>query len=108
MPDVFFLPFTEDVADLPVSKIFEVDNTEYTYEIDYNETYDFYTLKITDANGDLVYSTKLLYGSNALHAINEAAGISSKIVPYDLTGLNTRIETSNFGDPVKLYVVEAE
>jgi hypothetical protein len=103
MPDVNYLPFNYD--ELPVSKIFAIDNTEYRYAIQYNSEFGFFTLTMIDENGDNIYSTKLLYGANAFHAIPETLGITSKLIPYDLTGLNKIITPDNFGVAVRLYIV---
>jgi len=96
-----YFPFTYE--DVPVKMVVTIDGKAYTYLIEYNESMDFYTLKILK-DDEVIYSAKLLYGNDCLHAVKDIC-INRRIIPYDAIGLFNRIEKDNFGKKVKLYAV---
>ena len=115
-----YMPYT--AREIPIAKVFEIENTEYTYLIERNDEHDFYTLTVMDAKDEVIYTTKLVYAGDALHAAHGGAsaarvtddgsaaaghsrlGIGARIVPLDYTGKNVVVNAATFGDGVRLYV----
>jgi len=100
---VDYMPFV--AAEVPSSKQFVIDGQQYTYRIEYNETFDFYSMIVSDAAGEVLYTTRIVYDLDLLHAI-VTLGIERLIKAFDFTSENTAVDSSNFGDPVKVYVLE--
>lgn len=89
------LPYTRD--EIPVEKIFTIDETEFTYRIIYNAIGDFYTMQIKDDTGAILYTTKLVYLNNALHGASAILAIISEIIPINrLENSDQELNLSNF------------
>lgn len=56
-------------AELPVSKIFGIAGTTYEFRFRYNERAAFVSMEILDGEETMLYSTRLCYGQNAIHAV---------------------------------------
>lgn len=97
-----YMPYT--TREIPIAKVFEIENTEYTYLIERNDEHDFYTLTVMDSKDEIVYTTKLVYAGDSLHAGHSRLGIGARIVPFDYTGKNVVVNGATFGDGVRLYV----
>ena len=93
-----------------VSKIFTIDEQEYVWELWYNATHDFYTLYAKDLEGNVLYTTKVVMENDILHAAVPAdLAITSSIEARDYSGAdNTKVDSSNLGDPVRIYIIPAE
>lgn len=103
MAEVLILPYVS--TEIPIGKVFDINNIEYTYQIEYNELYDFYTMTIKNQDDEIIYTTKLVYGNDALHAISTASAIGKKIIPYTLKEKILNYNQDSF-DKVSLYVVD--
>ena len=97
-----YLPYTAE--EIPVKKIFILDETEYTYQVNYNSTLDFYTLYILDNEDNILFTNKLVYDNDSLlYSSPFLSPLDKQIIPFDFAGGNVRLQVSNFGI-VKLYL----
>ncbi len=100
-----FIPLT--AAEVPIKFQPEVDGKRYIWNVKYNEDFDRYTVEISDAEGNLVYTTRLVIGGNMLSA-GIVLELTSQIVPRDrVDGTSEHVTSENLGDRVKLYVEAA-
>ena len=78
--DYEFLPVTHD--EIPVEKTFVLEGKSYAIEFNYNDLYDFYTMKVSDeSSGDLLFSTKLTYLCDALDAVVKGITLTRSVIP---------------------------
>ncbi|MDD5774270.1 MAG: hypothetical protein PHX78_12485 [bacterium] len=103
------LPVTPD--ECPISKIFTVGESVYTYEFRHNERFDFYVLTIKDAEDKILYITKLVYAGSVVHAVVEDLEIDYDIYPVNLDDLFTpfkiqdqTVNEDNLDSRVRLYI----
>ena len=99
------MPFT--AAEAPITKIMNIDGQQYTWGLAYNELFDFYTFTVTDQDGVILYTTKVVLRDDMLHA-TESLGIDKVLLPHDFTGEHTRVGQDNFGEIIKIYLLDAE
>jgi len=104
-----YLPVTH--AECPVSKIFTVGESVYTYEFKHNARHDFYTLTIKDADDVTLYTTKIVYGCPIVHAIVDGLEIDFDIVALNLDDIftpyriaDTTVNKTNLDTTVRLYI----
>lgn len=71
--------FSFNKNDIPVEISMDIDDVAYQFLFDYNESFDFYTLVIKDANGQILHTNILRLGRDALI---EKLEFTKKIVPY--------------------------
>jgi len=103
---VKYLTFNE--SEIPVEKTFEIYGTNYRIAILYNEYGNFYSLYLKTDTGDFLYTTKIVYGVNIIHA--KIPGFTAKIIPLKPEDLESGVMTENSVTPenfdaVRLYVV---
>jgi hypothetical protein len=99
-----YIPFSAE--DVPVKGLIDIDGsgTEYEYKIEYNDKYDFYRLEVRDKQGALRYSTRLVYGGDALHAAHTLIDVVKAVIPKDQAGEHSVCNQATFGGEVRLYV----
>lgn len=61
-----FFTFTHD--ELPVTKNYLVGGILYQITLMYNETSNFYTAELADTDGNLIMTSKFVYGNELFHA----------------------------------------
>src|SRR4030042_123300 len=81
MATAISIPITHD--EIPIRKIFDISGKNYIFEFNYNERFDFYTILIMDDDGNPLFSTKLCYDTNALHAVREGLDINFELRPLN-------------------------
>lgn len=95
-----YLPVEHD--ELPLQVMFEIEGQNFTFNFDYNERFDFYTLMIVDENDEPVFANKLTYLSNALNTATEGLDISTMLIPLIIEDVSRefpeveRISKENF------------
>jgi hypothetical protein len=97
------LPYTAD--EIPTSKTFELEGKQYKYFIQYNDRHDYYTMTVRDSNDVILYTTKLVYLNDALHAGHCILDLLTQIIPFDVDENTTRASINNFGTVVEIYAV---
>ena len=103
-----YLPLNKD--ELPVEKIFTFDK-QYLFRFRKNEKHERIYCEIRDTEDNILYTSRLTYGSNLIHAVVENLDISDPIVPFNIDDLVTdgeiedsTVEADNLSR-VKLYVI---
>lgn len=82
----------------------EIDNETYFLGINYNETYDLFTVDIYDEmKKPIVLGERLILNKRLWSDITNDKLPFSDIVPMDESFKEKRISFSNFGKNVKLY-----
>jgi len=74
-------------------RVFEIENTQYNYELLHNDQNDFYTMNVYDSNDDVIYTTKLCNATDAMHAFKE---YQAKIIPSSPEDYNLKYIKANF------------
>lgn len=107
--DLTYLPVT--ASELPVSKIFEIGN-EYIFEFRLNEKIDRIMMAIKDEDQNVLYTTKIVYGSPLYHAVVDGIDMDQDIVAFNVDDLlstmsidDTSVTSDNLGDTVFFYLV---
>jgi len=105
MTDYNYIPLA--ASEVPIKIQPEVDGKRYIWNVKYNEDFDRYTVEISDADGTLLYTTRLVIDGNILSA-GIVLELTSAIVPRDrVDGSSEHVTSDNLGDRVKLYVEAA-
>ena len=104
-----YLPLLSD--ELPVSKIFTFGTELYNFTFRKNVLHDRIYCEIRNLDDLLLYTTRLVYGNNVIHAVVDGLEINNIIVPFYIEDLFTDkiLEhelTSQNLDTVKLYEIE--
>jgi hypothetical protein len=105
--ELSYLPLTAD--ELPVSKIFELNGELYNFVFRKNEKYDKIYCEIRDLEDNVIYTTRLVYGGEVVHAVIDGFEIDP-LVPLNFNDLFTDkiLETvfnSTNMDRVKIHVI---
>jgi hypothetical protein len=102
------LPF--QFSELPIRKTFTLpDGKTLKFELRHNSRHDFFTLSVYNTEDALLFTTKLCYLRQAIHAV--VAGLEGlSIVPYDFDNdeashpIHDGITSANF-DRVRLVAL---
>jgi len=98
-----YMPYL--VTEIPVKKTFEFNDTDYSYLVQYNETFDFYSLTVQDKDNNILFSNKLIYRNDALISSRSILpGIGKRIIPIDPDGEVKILNKSSLGKTVFLYI----
>lgn len=98
-----YIPFEKD----NIPERFEIDLAAESFflELNYNETGDFFTLDLFDADENaLLLGEKLKLGIPLWSDIVDMSLPAPTIIPLDESGKETRITFDNFGETVFLYI----
>ena len=94
-------------SEVPIKFQPEVDGKRFLWSCKYNSYFDRYTVEISDAAGNLVYTTKLVIGDDMFHA-GITLELTSEVVPRDLVdGESAAVTSSTLDGLAKLYVEAA-
>ena len=103
-----YLPL--EFAEIPVEKTFTFPGGTYLFEFHYNDTYDFFRVKIKDEDDNVLYIAKLVYGGSVYHAVVDGLELEQTIVPFNIQDLLSAgaIDTDDVNSTtlgtVRLYV----
>ena len=96
-----------DKTEIPYSYDIELANELFEFEINYNASFDFFTVDLFKNDVALVIGEKLILNQplfkNRVH--NDLPKV--KIIPKDRADVATRITYDNFNETVFLYIVES-
>jgi len=105
-----YLPIID--AEIPVEKNFSFNNKTYAFTFRYNSENDFYTMEIR-LESVVLYSTKLVYGSNLVHAEVENLDLDCFLYAFNVDDLTTdqeiddqSVNSDNFGTRVLVYKID--
>lgn len=102
-----FLPIEAD--ELPVSKLFTVSNS-YTFLFRKNARHERIYCEIRDADDNILYTTRLIYGGILYHAVVDGLTFDDPVIPFNMDdllvdGVVDTIVTPDNLERVKLYVI---
>lgn len=80
----------------------------YTFEINYNEIYDFFTINLYKNEIPIVFGEKIVYGKPLFNSYNHLEISKISILPFDLSQNTDRVTYENFNEQVYLYLVEGD
>ena len=99
-----FIPFFN--TELPVQKVFEIEDTDFTYRVQHNSTFNYLTLTILDKDDNILYSNKLVYKNDVLISGRYLfPGIPNKIIPFDPKNKERVLTFETLDTPIKLYLI---
>lgn len=82
----------------------EIDNNLYFLGINYNETYDTFTIDLYDnAKKSIVLGEKLILNKRLWSDITDVRLPFSDLVPMDESFKEEKVSKTNFGKKVRLY-----
>jgi hypothetical protein len=111
---VQWIPIEKD--SIPYTFDIKLNDVTYTFEINYNFTYDFFTVDLYKNDVALIYGEKIilnnyLFGNkillnNGVYSIIPRTPDFPKvlILPFDASGKATRVTYDNLDDTVLLYL----
>lgn len=80
----------------------------YTISVLYNDIKDFYTVSISDVDGEIINGEKIVYG-NPLFARARRTRLPDEVfIPYDPNGINTVVNSDTLNKSVFIYVFSPE
>lgn len=102
-----YLPFTKD--ELPARKIYTISGKDYGIYIDYNSVGDFYTVEISDTDGNILLTNKLTSLSVINDAIIAGLDITQQLAPvcYEIPNSSDPITSDTF-DKFKIFLMGIE
>lgn len=77
----------------------------YTFEVNYNSKYDFFTIDLLKNNEVIVLGEKLIYGKPLFTSSQHKDIPKIDLLPYDLSDNTERITFNNMNESVFLYMV---
>ncbi|PZM62621.1 phage baseplate plug family protein [Paenibacillus dendritiformis] len=101
-----FIPIEKDSIPYQFDIALGVDI--FTFEVNYNERFDFFTLDLMKDDQVLVQGVKLVYGVPVFAGIEDHRFPVPMIVPIDEAGRETAVTWDNFGETVFLAYGEGE
>lgn len=99
-----------DTAKVPYSFSVKLTDKTYTFTVKYNEVGGFFTVDLTDLNGDvLAFGEIIRYGRALFDTVEDERFPIPVIMPLCITGEDiSEITFDNFGESVKLYLLERQ
>lgn len=86
-----------DIEEVPVEFEIDIEDDTFIMSLNYNETYDFYTVDLYDGEGEvIVLGEKLVLNIPLFESLIDERLPAPTIVPYDESGEATCIMKENF------------
>ncbi|WP_422659121.1 phage baseplate plug family protein [Paenibacillus sp. EC2-1] len=80
----------------------------FTFEVHYNEQFDFFTLNLEKDGEVLVNGEKLVYGSTLFYDVMDNRFPRVPIVPYDQSETESIVNWRTLSESVFLYLIEGD
>jgi len=94
-----------DKGEIPYSFEIELAGEVFEFEVNYNQTHDFFTVDLFKDGGVLVIGEKLIINRPLFRNLVNIDLPKEKIIPKDRAGVADRITYDNLNETVFLYVV---
>ena len=97
-----------DNSKVPYSFTIKLTDKTFVFTVKYNEIGGFYTLDLTDLNGNvLAFGEIVRYGRPLFNVVEDERFPMPVIIPLCITGEEiAEVTKDNFGEDVKLYLYE--
>ncbi|WP_211750237.1 hypothetical protein [Paenibacillus sp. Marseille-Q4541] len=89
---------------IPYQFDIDLEGIIYTFLVDYNTAHDYFTVDLSIADVPIVTGEKMVYAVPLFNNISDSRIPSLQIIPYDLSGSETRVSWGNLGISVFLYL----
>lgn len=80
----------------------------FTFEVHYNEQFDYFTLNLEKDGEVLVHGEKLVYGSTLFYDVMDNRFPRVPIVPYDQSETESIVNWRTLSESVFLYLIEGD
>lgn len=90
---------------IPYSFDITLEGETYTFEVNYNDLKDFFTINLLKNDEVIVLGEKLVYGKPLFLTSSHKDIPKIDIIPFDLSQQTERITFENFNKQVFLYLV---
>ncbi|MFF0831028.1 phage baseplate plug protein [Brevibacillus sp. NPDC003359] len=99
-----------DIEKEQVPYRFEIalSGTVFTFEVNYNSEYDFFTVDLERDGEVLATGNKLVYGEPLFSYSADERFPQVEIIPFDEAGITQEVTWATLGETVFLYVFEEE
>lgn len=97
-----FIPIEKE--SIPYRFDMEFGSDTYTFEVNYNSTFDFFTFDLYKGDDPIAFGEKVVHGVPLFDRYPDALPV--QIIPLDAAGQENRVTWDNLGELVKLWVVE--
>lgn len=94
-----------DKDSIPYEFDMAINGKTYTFVINYNAEFDFFTVDLYRNGTSIVSGEKIVYGRTLFHSCKHLDVPSTLILPYDLAGNETRVTWDNLNETVFLWLV---
>ena len=85
-----------------------VDGITYTFTINYNTTYNYFTFDLHIKDRPIVFGQKLVYMQPTFSSVMYRDVPPIGVVPYDISGQATRCGHDELNEEVMLWIDDAE
>ena len=97
-----------DKSLIPYRFNIKLSDETYTFEMNYNERYDFFTINLFKNEVPIILGEKIVYGKPLFTSYDHLGIPRISILPFDLSGNTDRLTYENFNEQVFLYLVEGD
>ncbi|MEA0552964.1 hypothetical protein U1P98_04470 [Lysinibacillus irui] len=97
-----------DKGEIPYSFEIELAGEIFEFEVNYNQTHDFFTVDLFKDGGVLVIGEKLIINRPLFRNLVNIDLPKEQIIPKDRAGVADRITYDNLNETVFLYVGESD
>lgn len=98
-------------SEIPIRKLFTIGDDEYDFEFLYNSVEDSISCTVRDLDGNILFSSPVVYGQSLNDSIVDGFNPDILIIPFDLdeeyrlSFENIHVGKENFGSTVKLFII---
>lgn len=97
-----------DKSLIPYRFDIKLSEETYTFEVSYNEKFDFFTINLYKNEVPIVLGEKIVYRKPLFNSYNHLDIPKVSILPFDLSGNTDRLTYENLNEQVFLYLVEGD
>lgn len=87
---------------IPISMLMVIEGNQYQVEFQYNNSYDFFTVSLSQNDIQIITGEKVVLGKPLFTSIGYPFE-ETYFIPLDLSGENHSITYDNFNETVLLY-----
>lgn len=98
-----------DKTAIPYSFDMDIADEEFTFVINYNQRFDFFTMDLYKNDNLIIKTEKIIYGRALFGAYPDEAVIPKwPIIPFDEAGKETRVGWDQLGVSVFLFLGDSD
>ena len=97
-----YLPIEKEA--IPYQFDIDLEGDIFTFEVNYNDRFDFFTLDLMRNDNVLVYGEKIVYGQPLFERYADDQFPKVRIIPKDVGDQSNRVTYENFYETIFLYI----